>query len=80
MTSLKCVHAMTLGAGDMSAKRRSVAHSKPTPSAVKVPFPNSSMMHRDLPAGNDACSALLQSPNLIYTPHGAHNRGRDMLG
>ena len=48
-TSLKCVHAMTFGEGDMLAKRRSVAHSRPTPSAVSVPLPNSSMMHSDLP-------------------------------
>jgi len=53
MTSLKCVHAMTLGADDMSANRRSVAHSRPTPSGVSVPFPNSSMMHSDLPARLD---------------------------
>ena len=48
MTSLKCVQAMTLGAGDMPANRRSVAHSRPTPSLVSVPFPNSSMTHSDL--------------------------------
>jgi hypothetical protein len=51
-TSLKCVHAMAFGEGDMAAKRRNVAHSRPTPSAVNVPLPNSSMIHSDLPQQN----------------------------
>ena len=49
-TSLKWVLAMSLQEGCCAAKWRSAAHSRPTPSAHSVPFPNSSMMHNDLHA------------------------------
>ena len=35
-----------------AAKWRSMAHSRPTPSAARVPFPNSSMMQSDLQKGH----------------------------
>ena len=42
------MQAMSLQEGCCAAKWRSAAHSRPTPSAHSVPFPNSSMMHSDL--------------------------------
>ena len=47
-TSLKWVLRMILGQHGCEAKCRRVAHSSPMPSALRVPLPNSSMMHRDL--------------------------------
>lgn len=57
-TSLKCVQATTLGGAAAVAKRCRMAQSRPTPSQVSVPLPNSSMMHSDLhPAGRRAQGA-----------------------
>ncbi len=48
MTSLRWVHATTRGGCADVAKWPSTAHSRPTPSPVSVPLPNSSMIQRDL--------------------------------
>ena len=57
-TSLKWVQATTLGGSGRSAKALRVAHSSPTPSAVSVPLPNSSMMQRDLQHCGDRLASL----------------------
>jgi hypothetical protein len=46
--SLKWVHAITFGEGPPRAKLSKLADSKPMPSLVNVPLPNSSIRHRDL--------------------------------
>lgn len=49
-TSLKCVTATTLGGSGACDSWCSAAASNPMPSTVRVPLPNSSMMHSDLQA------------------------------
>eukprot|EP00982_Pelagococcus_subviridis_P017502 31544-Pelagococcus_subviridis.AAC.6 len=47
VTSLKCVAAKTIGGSGISDTALKNPPSNPTPSAVFVPFPNSSTMHSD---------------------------------
>ena len=47
-TSLKWVQATIFGGEEAVAKLCSVAQSRPTPSQVSVPLPNSSIIHSDL--------------------------------
>lgn len=69
---LKCVHSTTRGGRGSAAKWRSVAHSRPTPSAASVPLPNSSMMQRDLHFQQRESRKAMREKN--GTDHG-HSRG-----
>jgi hypothetical protein len=52
------VQAITFGEGFDRAKYLSVADDKPTPSLASVPFPNSSIKHKDLQHQQTICKPI----------------------